>query len=146
MRTPTWSEPLGMLLLRLGLAWFIFVWAGNKFTATGQYQFIMQRFDGIEAGPWMVYAIATFQIAICVLVMLGQWRTVTYALLAGIHALTIYRVWPGFLEPFAVSEKGFPVNRNGVNALAIFLAMIALWLLRGRDTWSLDALRARRRA
>ena len=65
--------------------------------------------------------------------------------LAILHALTIYRVYPALLDPFFISEKGFPTNRNSVNALAIMAAMLALWLLRGRDTWSLDVFLRRRR-
>ena len=48
MRQPRWAEPLGMLLLRVGCAWFIFVWAIAKFTAPGQYKWLMNHFDGIE--------------------------------------------------------------------------------------------------
>ena len=145
MRIPAWSEPLGMLLLRLGCAWFIFVWAVNKYLAPGQYAFVLKRFDGIEADFTQVYVIATVQVIICIAVFLGYQRTLSYALLALLHGLTIYRVYPALLDPFFISEKGFPKNRNSVNALAIFMAMVALWLLRARDTWSLDAWLARRR-
>ena len=145
MTRPAWSEPLGMLLLRLGCAWFIFVWAVNKYFAPGQYAFILKRFDGIEAGFTEVYVLATLQVVICIAVFVGYQRTFSYAALALLHALTVYRVWPQLIDPFLISDKGFPKNRNSVNALAIFLAMLALWLLRGRDRWSLDAWLARRR-
>ncbi len=145
IRSPSWSEPLGLLLLRLGCAWFIFVWAVNKFLAPGQYAFILKRFDGIEADYTLVYAIAAVQVLVCMLVFAGYARTLSYAALAILHALTVYRVWPQLIDPFLISEKGFPKNRNSVNALAIFLAMLALWLLRDRDRWSLDAWLARRR-
>lgn len=145
MRHPSWSEPLGMLLLRLGCAWFIFVWAVNKYLAPGQYAFVMKRFDGIEADFTQVYMIATVQVVICIAVFLGYQRTISYGLLAVLHALTIYRVYQALLDPFFISEKGFPKNRNSVNALAIMAAMLALWLLRARDTWSLDVWLKRRR-
>lgn len=136
---------MGLLLLRLGCAWFIFVWAVNKFYAPGQYAFILKRFDGIEADFTQVYVIATIQVIICIAVFLGYQRTISYALLAFLHALTVYRVYPALLDPFFISEKGFPKNRNSVNALTIFLAMIALWFLRDRDQWSIDGWLARRR-
>lgn len=31
-----WQEALGLLILRLGLAWFLFVWAVNKILAPTQ--------------------------------------------------------------------------------------------------------------
>jgi len=74
---PPWAEPLGMLLLRVGCAWFIFVWAVNKFFAPGQYQFILKRFDKIEAELWTVYGIAIAQTVICVLVFIGLWRGIS---------------------------------------------------------------------
>jgi UPF0716 family protein affecting phage T7 exclusion len=36
-------------------------------------------------------------------------------------------------------------NRNSAIALAIFMAMVALWLLRNRDVWSVDEWLKRRR-
>ena len=141
-----WGEPLGMLLLRVGCAWFIFVWAVAKFLAPGQYQFIMKRFDGIEADLTWVYVIGAAQVLICVLVFLGAFRTWSYAALAIIHGFTITRQWERLIDPFAISEKGFPVNRNASISLAIFLAMVALWLLRNRDEWSVDGWRRRRAA
>jgi len=144
MRTPDWSEPLGMLLLRFGCAWFIFVWAANKFFAPEQYMNLVAHFDKIEVDFTQVFAIGAIQTLICVLVFLGLWRTYSYAALALIHAGTIWRIWPQLIDPFAISEKGFPVNRNASIALGIFLAMLALWLLRHRDQWSLDGWRMRR--
>ena len=146
MLQPRWAEPLGMLLLRLGCAWFIFVWAVAKFAAPKQYQFIMKRFDGIEVELDMVTVIGAAQIVICVLVFLGAFRTISYAALVAIHGFTMTRIWEQLIDPFAVSDKGFPVNRNSSIALAVFLAMVALWLLRHRDEWSVDAWLARRRA
>ncbi len=140
------AEALGMLLLRLGCAWFIFVWAVNKFHAPGQYQFLVKKFDAIEIDVTQVYLVGADQTAICVLVFLGLWRTLSYAALALLHAGTIYRIWPRLIDPFELSERGFPVNRNSAIALGIFLAMTALWLLRKRDVWSLDAWLAGRRA
>lgn len=138
MRTPAWSEPLGLLLLRFGCAWFIFVWAVNKFFAPGQYKGLVKHFDKVEVDLTQVYAIGAVQTVICVLVFLGLWRTISYAALALLHAGTIWRIWPRLIEPFVISENGFPVNRNSSVALGIFFAMLALWLLRDRDRWSVD--------
>jgi len=50
------------------------------------------------------------------------------------------RQLPQYLDPFEINDNGFPVNRNVTIALCAFLAMVALWLLRHRDHWSLDEL------
>jgi len=143
---PSKSEALGLLLLRIGCAWFIFVWAVNKFTAPGQYKWLVGHFDGVDVSLMQVYLVGSAQVLICVLVFLGLWRTISYAALALLHAGTIYRILPALMFPFEVSEKGFPVNRNSSVALGIFLAMIALWLLRERDIWSVDGWMRRKRA
>ncbi len=41
-------EALALLLLRLGLSWFLFVWAVNKIIEPGQYAQIWGYFHGIE--------------------------------------------------------------------------------------------------
>jgi len=42
------------------------------------------------------------------------------------HFFTVTRRWEKFFDPFALSEKGFPINRNAVIDLAVLGAMIAL--------------------
>ena len=143
--TPCQSEALGLLLLRIGCAWFIFVWAVNKILAPVQYQKLAKFYDSIDLGLWQVYAIAAVQIVICLLVFAGWARIVSYAALAAMHGFTIFRQWPQYLAPFQINDNGFPVNRSVTVALCAFLAMLALWLLRHRDHWSLDVLLGARR-
>ncbi|WP_350334921.1 hypothetical protein [Coralliovum pocilloporae] len=131
-------EALGMLILRLGLAWFIFVWAVNKFLAPQQYANIWKHFHGIDIGSLASYGFGTIQIIICLMVFLGWKRLWSYGALALMHGVTIAVIFPRLIDPFEISERGFPVNRNSSIALAVFLAMLALWLLRHRDVWSLD--------
>ena len=137
-------DAIGLFLLRIGCAWFIFVWAVNKFTAPGQYAFVVKRFDGLDVVEWQVFAIGAVQILVCLMVFAGLFRTWSYAALAVIHGGTLFRIWERLIEPFAVNDKGFPVNRNSAVALAVFLAMVALWLLRHRDRWSVDHWLAQR--
>ena len=139
-------EALALLVLRLGCAWFIFVWAAHKFLATQQYIGLARHFDKVELDPLQVQLIGGAQILVCLLVAVGWQRTWSYAALAAIHGFTIWRIVGRLFDPFAVNENGFPINRNSTVALAVFLAMAALWLLRHRDRWSLDAYLADRRA
>ncbi len=143
--TPYQSEALGLVLLRIGCAWFIFVWAVNKILAPVQYQKLAKYFDSIDLELWQVYAIAGVQIVICLLVFAGWARIVSYAALAAMHGFSIFRQWPQYLAPFEINADGFPVNRNVTISLCAFLAMLALWLLRHRDHWSLDVLLSARR-
>jgi hypothetical protein len=139
------SEALGMLVLRVGVAWFIFVWAVNKLLAPEQYQQLVKWIDKADISLTQVYVIAVVQIVLCLIVFAGWARTYSYAALAALHGYSIWRQLPKHLDPFEINDKGFPVNRNATVALAAFAAMVALWLLRHRDHWSLDALLAGRR-
>jgi len=67
-----WQDGLALLLLRLGLGWFLFVWAVNKILTPGQYQQLVRHFDGVEIGTIQVIAVALVQIVVCLLVIWGQ--------------------------------------------------------------------------
>ena len=130
-------DAAALLILRLGLAWFMFLWAAHKVITPKQYQFIAKRFDDIDLSIAQIYLVAGVQIALCLMVALGIFRYASYGTLAIMHFFTITRRWEGFFDPFAVSERGFPVNRNQVIDLAVMAAFIALLLMIARDHWSL---------
>ncbi|MBL4756834.1 MAG: hypothetical protein JKY32_04085 [Rhizobiales bacterium] len=139
-------EACALLILRVGLAWFLFVWAVNKILVPGQYVRIWGYFHGIEIGPQMPYYMGAAQIVICVAMAIGLWRVVTYALAFLMHGVTVAIILPTLIAPFEVVNN-FPVNRNSSIALAAFAGFAALWLLRHRDHWSLDCwLKDRRKA
>ena len=141
---PYKREALALLILRVGLAWFLFVWAVNKILVPGQYVKIWGYFHGIEIGASAPYYLGAAQIIICIAAALGLWRKVSYALLFLMHSVTITVVFPRLIAPFVI-ENNFPVNRNAGIALAALAGFAALWLLRHRDHWSLDAWLARRK-
>ncbi len=139
-----WQEALGLVILRVGLAWFLFVWAVNKILAPEQYVKLWGYFHGIEIGAVAPYFMGGLQIVICMAMAAGFWRTVSYGLGLAMHAVTIAVIFPSLIAPFVI-ENGFPSNRNQAVALAAFAGFAALWLLRRQDVWSLDAWLARRR-
>ena len=139
-----WQESLGLLILRLGLAWFLLVWAVNKILAPEQYVKIWGYFYGIEIGASAPYIMGGGQILICLAMALGLWRSVSYALGLAMHTVTVVIISPKLIAPFVV-ENGFPSNRNQAIALAALAGFSALWLLRKRDLWSLDQWLAHRR-
>jgi uncharacterized membrane protein YphA (DoxX/SURF4 family) len=136
-------DALAVLVLRLGLAWFIFLWAAHKIITPGQYQSLARNIDGIEVSLSQVYLAGGAQIALCVLVALGVLRYFSYGGLLIMHFFTVTRRWEGFFDPFAVNDRGFPVNRNQVIDLAVLAAFIALVLLIRRDHFSVGGWLAR---
>ena len=138
--TPTDKrDALALFILRLGLIWFIALWAIHKLLATSQYQSLAKNIDKIEVSAFQVQAVGSVQLLICALALLGILRPFSYGALALMHAFTISRRWERFFDPFAISERGFPVTRNMVIDLAAMGAFIALILLIHRDHFSLGA-------
>ena len=130
-------EGLALLILRVGLAYFIFLWAAHKLITPEQYQRHARHFDQVDMSLAQIYAVGGLQIALCIFVALGIFRYFSYGGLAVMHFFTVTRRWEKFLDPFALNDKGFPINRNVVIDLAILCAFIALILLIHRDHFSL---------
>ena len=126
MMKQDWKDGAALLIMRLGLAWFIFLWAAHKIITPKQYRNLARHFDGVDVSFAQIYGMAAIQITVCVLVALGLFRIFSYSALLVMHFFTVTRRWEKFFDPFALSEKGFPINRNAVIDLAVLGAMIAL--------------------
>lgn len=137
-------DGLALLVMRLGLAWFIFLWAAHKIITPKQYQALAKNFDGVSLDLSQVYLAGILQISLCVLVAFGLFRYASYGALAVMHFYTLTRRWEGFFDPFALSDRGFPVNRNQVIDLAVMGAFIALLLMIPRDHFSIGGWLRRR--
>jgi uncharacterized membrane protein YphA (DoxX/SURF4 family) len=138
MSTEDRRDALALFVLRLGLVWFIFLWAAHKVILPGQYRNLARNFDGVEPSNVQIYIAAGFQIAICFLALIGLFRLVSYGALLIMHGFTVSRRWEGFLDPFALNDAGnFPIHRNQVIDLAVLGAFVALVLLINRDHFSI---------
>ena len=130
-------DALAVLILRVGLIWFLFLWAIHKLLATSQYQSLARNFDEVEVSSSAVQAAGIAQLIILALALIGILRPFAYGAMAVMHAFTISRQWDRYLDPFAISERGFPVNRNLSETAAVMCAFIALVILIHRDHYSL---------
>lgn len=144
MMKQDWKDGAALLIMRVGLAWFIFLWAAHKIITPKQYQNLARHIDGVDVSFTQIYGVAAFQIIVCILVALGMFRIFSYSAILVMHFFTVTRRWEKFFDPFALSEKGFPINRNAVIDLAVLGAMIALILLIRRDHLSIAGWLERR--
>ena len=145
MIQPNWRDGAALLILRAGLVWFIFLWAIHKVITPKQYQQLAKWIDGVDVSFAQIYGIAALQLLVCALAFIGIFRYFSYSALLVMHFFTVTRRWERFFDPFAINEKGFPVNRNPVIDLAVLGALIALVLLIKRDHWSLGGWLTRTR-
>ena len=136
MTTEDRRDALALFILRVGLAWFIFLWAAHKIITPKQYQGLVKHFEGVEVSFTQIYVTAGVQIALCILAVLGLFRLFSYGGLMIMHFFTVTRRWEGFFDPFALNDRGFPIHRNQVIDLAVLAAFVALILLIHRDHFS----------
>lgn len=137
-------DALAVLILRLGLVWFLFLWAVHKLLATSQYQSLARNIDKIELDATTVQLIGFAQLVILFLALIGIFRPFSYGAMAVMHAFTVSRQWERYFDPFAISERGFPVNRNVSISAAVMCAFFVLLLLIHRDRYSIGAWLQRR--
>ena len=101
-----------MLLLRLGLGWFLLVWGVTKFLAPGHYVKLYAYFHGFDLAASLPYYMGAGQTVVAVTaIILGLWRRASYAAGLLIHTITVAVVIGDLVTPFVI-EKGFPAHRN----------------------------------
>jgi len=140
-----WQLPLGLLLLRFGLGYFLFVWGVTKLLAPAQTVAIWGYFYGVEIDAALPYLMGGGELVLALAILFGVWRVVAYAVGFLVHGVTVVVISGSLLDPFAI-EDGFPVNRNASVSLPALTGFALLWLARARDAWSADVWWRRRRA
>ena len=111
MQTPAARGALAVLLLRLGLGWFLLVWGVTKFLAPGHYVKLYAYFHGFDLAASLPYYMGAGQTVVAVAIILGLWRRASYAAGLLIHTITVAVVIGELVTPFVI-EKGFPAHRN----------------------------------
>lgn len=139
-----WRTALALLLLRLALGYFFVVWGVNKLLTPEQTAEIFGYFYGVRVPPWLPHALGVAQTVLAAAIVVGLLRGPAY--LAGllVHTATMVITARLLAMPFLI-EDGFPVNRLYAASVPTWAALIALYLLRAEDHWSVDAWRQRAR-
>lgn len=128
---------LALLLLRLGLGYFLLVWSVNKFLAPKQTVAIWGYFYDIDISAWLPQLFGAGEAIVAVAIIAGLARRFSYGAGLLIHGVTVVVIFERLAAPFVI-EDGFPVNRNLSVAVPVLMAFAAIYLMRARDTWSLD--------
>lgn len=165
--TPT-RLSAALLILRLGIGAFLIVWAslkflrpewmGNVFRGTYGLTWLKKdvglNFAGMEFGfVDIAYTVGTLQMVLVILFILGLWRTLTYGAVTIMHGTGIIGallsgglLFKGGLikavstGTFEIGYTAFPANLLWTS-VATLTALIALFILRHHDGFTLDAMR-----
>ncbi len=127
---------LSLLLLRLGIAIVMGVWAADKFVNPGHGQAVLESFYGLDGTQFsLVTLIGVVQALVVVVFTIGAFRSWSYGVVLVMHGVTTLASWKQYLDAFD--------NLLFFAAWPVFAAWIALFLLRKHDTpLNVDAARA----
>jgi putative oxidoreductase len=120
------AERWALAVLRSSLGVFLLAWGiGKLVVPTGT----------AAIAPTLFSAVTTLELVLATLVALGLWRRWSYGAALLVHIGSLLLVWGQLRDPWGVALAGLPVCG----------ALVALYLLRDRDLWTLDAWLAWRR-
>ncbi len=138
-------ERIALAILRLSLAAFLMLWGVEKFVLPEATVRIWGSFYGVQIGRAIVPVIGLLEGALAIAIGLGFWRRVSYGLGTIVHGISVLSTWRQLVDPWGLLSGG-PPNHLFLAGLPVLAAFIALYLLRARDTWTLDEWRNRRPA
>lgn len=128
-----------LLLMRLTIAAFMLVWAVDKVIAPEHAQAVFSRYYFTELSAQLFIVIGVVQIAIIVAFAVGFARFWTYGAILLMHAVSTASTYAQLANPWAAGSRGLLFWA----AVPVLAAIIALFVLRGRDRMlSVDAARS----
>lgn len=147
-----------LFIMRLSIGAFLLVWASLKFLRP---EWMVNVFKGSYKQAWVTqdhaFIVGFLQFLLVIIFLLGLWRTVTYLVITLMHGTGIVStllngslLFKGGLikalttGEFALGYTKFPSNLLWTS-VATLGALVALYLLRHHDEWTLDGMRKRRK-
>ncbi len=147
-----------LFIIRAGIGAFLVVWASLKFL---QPKWMVNVFTNTYKLDWVTqdhaFIVGTLQMFVVIIFILGLWRTVTYAFITLMHGTGILSTLLGgnllfkgglikaiTTGTFEIGYTSFPSNLLWTS-VATLAALVALFLLRHHDGWTIDGLRAKRK-
>ena len=123
------QQPLkiGLLLIRLSTGIFFLVWSIEKLIYPEITQKVFSRFYMIEISPAVSYGVGILQTIIVLAFMAGLFKTWTYGLILGMHAVSTLSTYKELLNPYQ------PPNHLFWAAVPLLAALVALFLVRKED-------------
>lgn len=127
-----------LALLRVSLGAFLLVWAAMKFLVPQGTIGIFEKFYGVGIDVSLSMVFGALEAVLAVAIILGLWRGWTYGIGILVHGFSQISSWRETLDPWGIYINDSPkmLFWAGVPVLAAF---IVIWLLRDKDSWSMDA-------
>ncbi len=133
------SLPAALLVLRVTLAGFFLIWSVEKILAPELALRVFETFYFSSPSTTVLIVIGVLQTGVVLAFLAGVLKTWTYGLLLAMHAVSTASSWERLINPYE------PPNHLFWAAIPVLGALVALFLLRRRDTLLTLRLGARRR-
>lgn len=132
---------LSLLIIRVSAAAFLGVWASLKFFRPEWMVNVFRGSYGLEfVTQDYAYFVGSLQMFIVVLFLIGFQRTIFYGFTALMHSAGVIVSIPTLLFKFT----NYPANLLWTSVPTLG-ALVALFLLREHDNWTVDGLRGRKK-
>ena len=126
-----------LLILRLSLGVFLFLWALEKFILPQTTAKIWASFYKIPISGAIITILAILQTLLAIAFIVGFLRSITYGIALGINAITFISTWRQLFDPWGLAS-GESVNHLFLAGIPVLAGFIALYILHPWDRWSLD--------
>ena len=126
-----------LLILRLSLGVFLFLWAIEKFILPQTTAEIWASFYKIPISGAIITILAILQTLLAIAFIVGFLRSITYGIALGINAITFISTWRQLFDPWGLAS-GASVNHLFLAGIPVLAGFIALYILHPWDIWSLD--------
>lgn len=124
--------PQALLVLRITLALFFAQWGIEKFIKPDAAASIFDHFYGLQISALISYAFGAVELALAAGLLLGIAKTFSYGALIAVHGVSVVVSWKQLLHPWAAQS-----NHLFIASVPLLGALVALFLMRDRDTFSL---------
>ena len=118
---------IGLALIRLSTGIFFLVWSIEKLIYPEITQKVFSRFYAMDISPAISYGVGILQTIVVLAFMAGLFKTWTYGLILGMHAVSTLSTYKELLNPYQ------PPNHLFWAAVPLLAALIALFLIREED-------------
>ncbi len=128
-----------LLILRLTLGGFLFLWAIEKFIIPGKVIKLYEKFFfGIIDDITMTYVVGAVLTIMSVAFIIGAYKRWVYLYGFAIHAITVIFTWVRIVDPYGLMEKsdlfrGKPEHLF-LASVPVLAAFWALYVMRDSDT------------
>jgi putative oxidoreductase len=144
VRDPAVTERWALAVLRVSLGVFLLLWGLEKFVIPATTVRIWGAFYGLGLAASLVPVVGALESALAIAITVGLWRRVTYGLGLVLHALSVLSSWRQLIDPWGLRSGGSP-NHLFLAGVPVLAGFVALYLLRARDSWTLDEWLMRQR-